>query len=121
MQAIINAAPALKPAMEVWQEASDAATYGSVKYQPHADQVAAAVIEADRAAIIAAKDAEIAALQAQADAMAVELQQIEVDAMEHYNDWIEHGCEQAEATRFAFDLGEYARKALRAYEEFRRG
>lgn len=65
-----DAAPALKPAVEVWREASDAATDGSVKYQSHADQAAAAVIEADRAAIIAAKDAEIAALQAYADALA---------------------------------------------------
>ena len=41
-----------------------------------------------------------------------ELVQIEVDAMEHYNDWMEHGCEPVEATRFAFDLGQYARAAL---------
>ena len=41
-----------------------------------------------------------------------ELMQIEVDAMEYYNDWMEHGCEQVEATRFAFDLGQYARAAL---------
>lgn len=41
-----------------------------------------------------------------------ELVQIEVDAMEHYNDWMEHGCEPVEATRFAFDLGQYTRAAL---------
>lgn len=41
-----------------------------------------------------------------------ELMQIEVDAMEYYNDWMEHGCEQVQATRFAFDLGQYARAAL---------
>lgn len=41
-----------------------------------------------------------------------ELMQIEVDAMEYYNDWMEHGCEQVEATRFAFDLGQCARAAL---------
>ena len=111
------AAPALKPAVEVWE-----AAYGAFVFHNKGSdyEAAAAVIEADRAAIIAAKDAEIAALQAHADALAVELQQIEVDAMEHYNDWMEHGCEKAEATRFVFDLGEYTRQALRAYEEFRR-
>ena len=41
-----------------------------------------------------------------------EIMQIEVDAMEHYNDWMEHGCEPVEATRFAFDLGQYTRAAL---------
>ena len=41
-----------------------------------------------------------------------ELVQIEVDAMEHYNDWMEHGCEPVEAARFAFDLGQYTRAAL---------
>ena len=36
----------LRPAVGVWREASDAATLGSVKYKPAADQAAAAVIEA---------------------------------------------------------------------------
>ena len=51
-------------------------------------------------------------IEALAETLAGELQQIEVDAMEYYNDWMEHGCEQAEATRFAFDLGQYIRAAL---------
>ena len=109
----------LRPAVEVWREA--VYDYGGASIEGvEAEYRAAAVIEADRAAIIAAKDAEIAALQAYADALAEELRQIEVDAMEHYNDWMEHGCEKVEATRFVFDLGGYAREALRAYEEFSR-
>lgn len=75
------------------------------------------VIEADRAAIIAAKDAEIAALQAHADALAGALET----------------AKQCEASSFwGADAEKYARaawrgafrkvtKALRAYEEFRRG
>ena len=43
-----------------------------------------------------------------------EIMQIEVDAMEHYNDWVEHGCEPVEAIHFAFDLGQYTRAALEA-------
>ena len=115
-----DAAPALKPAVEVWEEAYQAYTQHTPWKRGRAYDAAAAVIEADRAAAIAAKDAEIAALQAYADALAEELRQIEVDAMEHYNDWMEHGCEKVEATRFVFDLGAYAREALRAYEEFSR-
>lgn len=70
-----DAAPALKPAVEVWREAAE--TYAYPKVDEYGYQIAewrreeraAAVIEADRAAIIAAKDAEIAALQAHADAL----------------------------------------------------
>lgn len=96
------AAPALKSAVEVWREASDAATDGSVKYQSHADQAAAAVIEADRAAIIAAKDAEIAALKAYAETLA--------GALEHITD-IEP--DPANMGRFH----DIANEALRQYKE----
>lgn len=51
-------------------------------------------------------------LEAENAKLREELVQIEVDAMEHYNDWMEHGCEPVEAARFAFDLGQYARAAL---------
>lgn len=52
-------------------------------------------------------------------ALARELQQIEVDAMEYYNEWRETGCDQKDAIRFAFGLGEETRKALREYKEAR--
>ena len=61
----------------------------------------------DIADTLEAQAAEIARLRE-------EIMQIEVDAMEHYNDWMEHGCEPVEATRFAFDLGQYTRAALEA-------
>ena len=107
-----DAAPALKPAVEVWREASDAATDGSVKYQSHADQAAAAVIEADRAAIIAAKDAEIAALQAHADALAEGARfakEIIADS------WGEAAMERGDCQAY-----NVLHRYIRAYEEFRR-
>lgn len=54
----------------------------------------------------------IESLSAEVDRLREEIMQIEVDAMEHYNDWMEYGCEPVEAARFAFDLGQYAREAL---------
>lgn len=58
-----DAAPALKPAVEVWREA--VYDYGGASIEgTEAEYRAAAVIEADRAAAIAAKDAEIAELKA---------------------------------------------------------
>lgn len=61
--------------------------------------------ERQAADTIEAQAAEIARLRE-------EIMQIEVDAMEHYNDWVEHGCEPVEAIHFAFDLGQYTRAAL---------
>lgn len=65
------AAPTLKPAVEVWEDAYRA--WDDAPTNPNrigdADRAAAAVIEADRAAIIAAKDAEIAALREAAIAL----------------------------------------------------
>lgn len=65
-----DAAPALKPAVEVWREAKSEAEKGGEWSRAGIglewgddDAAAAAVIEADRAAIIAVKDAEIAALK----------------------------------------------------------
>ena len=109
----------LRPAVGVWREASDAATLGSVKYKPAADQAAAAVIEADREAVRAEQAAELAKYKALAETLAEELQQIEVDAMEYYNEWHETGCDQKDAIRFAFGLGETTREALREYKEAR--
>ena len=60
-----NAAPALKPAVEVWREARQAYNAVPNPYPGAGAEAAAAVIEADRAAIIATKDAEIAALREQ--------------------------------------------------------
>lgn len=99
-----DAAPALKPAVEVWTQALSAFHLGRFG---HDDEAAAAVIEADRAAIIAAKDAEIAALQAHADALAGALEQIATVDMGG-------GFLGAQACR------KVAHQALRAYEEFRR-
>ena len=48
-----------------------------------------------------------------------ELMQIEVDAMEYYNQWCEDGCDSKEAIRFAFDLGANARQALAKAKESR--
>lgn len=56
--------------------------------------------------------AKVERLEAENAKLREELAQIEVDVMEHYNDWMEHGCEPVEAARFAFDLGQYARAAL---------
>ena len=66
-----------------------------------------------------AMSAELAEFKALAETLAGELQQIEVDAMEYYNEWRETGCDQKDAIRFAFDLGEETRKALRQYKEVR--
>ena len=63
--------------------------------------------------------AELAKFKALAETLAGELQQIEVDAMEYYNEWRETGCDQKDAIRFAFGLGEETRKALREYKEAR--
>lgn len=141
------AAPALKPAVEVWREASDAATDGSVKYQSHADQAAAAVIEADRAAIIAAKDAEIAALKGQlaqqaednADLPTIAYFAGAADARDRLAALQAHAdalagalgvIASAETTHIRVNEGRigqwtgslqsYADQALRAYDEFRR-
>lgn len=62
---------------------------------------------------------ELAKWKALAETLAGELQQIEVDAMEYYNEWCETGCDQKDAIRFAFGLGEETRKALRQYKEAR--
>lgn len=140
-----NATPALKPAVEVWREASDAATDGSVKYQSHADQAAAAVIEADRAAIIAAKDAEIAALKGQlaqqaednADLPTIAYFAGAADARDRLTALQAHADAMAEALGEVMewiagwtpdftqdaewpDTREKVSLALRAYEEFRR-
>lgn len=56
-----NTSDKLRDAVEVFRDASDAATRGSVKYKPSAEQAAAAVIEADRQATRAALIAEIVA------------------------------------------------------------
>lgn len=77
------------------------------------------VIEADRKAVRAEQAAELAKWKALAETLAGELQQIEVDAMEYYNEWRETGCDQKDAIRFAFGLGEETRKALREYKEAR--
>ena len=102
----------LRPAVEVWAEAEMAACHG-------AEYAAAAVIEADREAVRAEQAAELAKWQALAETLAEELQQIEVDAMEYYNEWHETGCDQKDAIRFAFGLGEKTRKALHKYKEAR--
>ena len=62
---------------------------------------------------------ELAKFKALAETLAEELQQIEVDAMEYYNEWRETGCDQKDAIRFAFGLGETTRKALHKYKEAR--
>ena len=62
---------------------------------------------------------ELAKFKTLAETLAGELQQIEVDAMEYYNEWRETGCDQKDAIRFAFGLGEETRKALREYKEAR--
>ena len=62
---------------------------------------------------------ELDKYKALAETLARELQQIEVDAMEYYNEWRETGCDQKDAIRFAFGLGEETRKALHKYKEAR--
>ena len=61
---------------------------------------AQAAIEAVRAE----QAAELAKFKALAEMLAGELQQIEVDAMEYYNEWRETGCDQKDAIRFALDV-----------------
>lgn len=114
-----DAAPALKPAMEVWEEAWRA--WDDIEPDPNylakGDDAAAAVIEADRQAIIAAKDAQIAALQAHADALAGAL-----EAMYGATPLHDEGCDGG-LLGCACDLraaNQKAEPALRAYEEFRR-
>lgn len=149
-----DAAPALKPAVDVWREAADASN--SPVPCEDADckdcQAAAAVIEADRAAIIAAKDAEIVALkdawQKQFDEKVKERNEAKLwfekaqewkqslTALQAHADAMAGALEtakQCEASSFwGADAEKYARaarrgafrkitKALRAYEEFRRG
>ena len=87
----------LRPAVEVWREASDAATLGSVKYKPAADQAAAAVIEADREAV----RAEVAR------AIEVELSMCAIANVEAPSEWID-GFE------FAWKR---VKEALRQYKE----
>lgn len=41
-----------------------------------------------------------------------ELEQLEVDAMEHYNDFHEAGCDQKSAIDLAFAVAAYCRAAL---------
>ena len=89
----------LRPAVEVWREASDAATLGSVKYKPAADQAAAAVIEADREAV----RAEVAR------AIEVELSMCAIANVEASSEWID-GFE------FAWKR---VKEALRQYKEAR--
>lgn len=43
----------MRPAIDVWRTASDAASLNSIKYKQAADERGAAVIEADRAALVA--------------------------------------------------------------------
>ena len=105
----------LRPAVEVWRQAHQALYWlpkGTI-----GEQGAAAIIEADREAVRAEQAAELAKFKALAETLARELQQIEVDAMEYYNEWRETGCDQKDAIRFAFGLGEETRKALREYKE----
>lgn len=56
-------------------------------------------------------------LEAENARLREEIMQIEVDAREHYNEWMEHGCEPVEAAEFAFDLGQYARAALEKHHD----
>ena len=105
----------LRDAVEVWWRATDAWKEGLSPED--GTQAAAAVIEADREAVRAEQAAELAKYKALAETLARELQQIEVDAMEYYNEWRETGCDQKDAIRFAFGLGEETRKALREYKE----
>lgn len=107
----------LRPAVAVWWKATDAWKEGLSPED--GTEAAAAVIEADREAVRAEQAAELAKWKALAETLAGELQQIEVDAMEYYNEWRETGCDQKDAIRFAFDLGEETRKALRQYKEAR--
>lgn len=110
--------PPLKPAVEVWRDAADASN--SPVPCDDADCLhclaAAAVIEADRAAIIAAKDAQIAALQAHADAMAKELEK----SREGWANVLEFDLLPIQHESTALALEEGAHAALRAYQEFRR-
>ena len=105
----------LRPAVEVWDDAIAAWAADTIDTR----QAAAAVIEADREAVRAEQAAELAKFKALAETLAEELQQIEVDAMEYYNEWHETGCDQKDAIRFAFGLGETTREALREYKEAR--
>lgn len=107
----------LRPAVEVWWKADTAFGAACLGNGDRGDQAAAAVIEADREAVRAEQAAELAKFKALAETLAGELQQIEVDAMEYYNEWCETGCDQKDAIRFAFGLGEETRKALREYKE----
>ena len=117
----------LRPASEVWSIACGAyedATADLLDLPMRdmvvaGDEAAAAVIEADREAVRAEQAAELAKFKALAETLAGKLQQIEVDAMEYYNEWRETGCDQKDAIRFAFGLGEETRKALREYKEAR--
>lgn len=106
----------IRPAVEVWRDAYDAFTDF---YHHTTEKDPARVIEADREAVRAEQAAELAKFKALAETLAGELQQIEVDAMEYYNEWRETGCDQKDAIRFAFGLGEETRKALREYKEAR--
>lgn len=104
----------LRPAVEVWRDAINAYY---CKDRIENGEASTAVIEADREAVRAEQAAELAKFKALAETLAGELQQIEVDAMEYYNEWRETGCDQKDAIRFAFGLGEETRKALRQYKE----
>ena len=111
----------LRPAVEVWWKATDAWKEGLSPED--GTEAAAAVIQSygdEREAKGREEQAaELAKFKALAETLAGELQQIEVDAMEYYNEWRETGCDQKDAIRFAFDLGEETRKALREYKEAR--
>ena len=109
----------LRPAVEVWVQAEVAYEAAWEHNNDKGELAAAAIIEADREAVRAEQAAELAKWQALAETLAEELQQIEVDAMEYYNEWHETGCDQKDAIRFAFGLGETTRKALHKYKEAR--
>ena len=107
----------LRPAVEVWRDASDAATLGSVKYKPAADQAAAAVIEADREAVRAEQAAELAKWKALAETLAGALeecrQQFDFYADNHRK--AEKHDKAATNERFAFMCSQ----ALTSYKEQR--
>lgn len=53
-----------------------------------------------------------ASLETEIRRLRQELEQLEVDAMEHYNDFHEAGCDQKSAIDLAFAVASYCRQAL---------
>lgn len=113
--------PQAPGAIPQWEECSLNEAVGHFEKQPGYEYrpLYAHPPVADREAVRAEQAAELAKFKALAETLAGELQQIEVDAMEYYNEWCETGCDQKDAIRFAFGLGEETRKALRQYKEAR--